>query len=238
MFFWLFFLLGLVFAQDDFDTADVEVDDEVIPEVEKIEIPAEEAVNLEDMPIQTPEQYRAKPMNLTKIPDTREIATDKMFPIHIIFTNTADQEITNVIIYDTVPEFLKVLDGQNSSMVVDVIQPGESVNFTYEVVPILSGVHIFEGCSVNFTYNGQRQQQETQPLGQVYVVQSKGLVLVAVEWAVCIILFLVCYLIYVIHRTRVQKKNEMKLRAKGITVKQPKDAKEKKERKDEKPKSE
>lgn len=235
MLFWLFFLLGLVFAQDEFE-ADVEVENQEVPEMEKIEIPVED----DEIPhIETPEQYTAPRLNVSKYFDTREAVTDKKFPVRIFLQNTADQNITDVIIYDNVPEFFKVVEGTNASAIFDVIQPGEFVNFTYEVVPIIAGLKLIEGCGVNFTYNGVRQHQEQGTLGELYIVQNKGFIAVSVEWAVCIILFLVCYLIYVIHRTRVQKKTEMKLRAQGILPKKENVKKEKKENKKEaKPKNE
>ena len=242
MFFWIFFLLGLVFAQDDLEAEqDLDHDIENVEEVPLEAIEPNEAadpLNEEQPEIVTPEQYNAPRLNLTKFPDTREFVTDKKFPIHIQLTNTAEQNITNVVIYDTVPEYLKIVGDANSTLLVDVIQPGETVNFTYEVIPIQSGVQIFEGCSVNFTYNFVRQHQELQPLGQIYVVEHKGFIAVTIEWAVCIILFLVVYLIYVIHRTRVQKETEKKLRAQGIFNNKKDNKQQKKESADKKKKSE
>ena len=237
MFFWLFFLLGLVFAQDEFD-AEVEQDLETLPEVEEIQEPTEIPDEEGNPTIITPEQFRAPSLNLTKIPDTREFVTDKKFPIHIYLTNTAEQNITNVVIYDNVPDYLKVVENTNSTMVYDVIQPNETVTFTYEVIPIKSGVQIFEGCNVNFTYSFQRQHQELQSLGQIYVVQNKGFVAIAIEWAICIVIFLVVYLIYVIHRTRAEKEKQKILRAKGIKSEEQKKKEKKDKKENKKPKAE
>lgn len=232
--FWLFLLLGVVFAQEEGEEVLEEVlEDDVVEKQEELEEVETETVE-DAVPIGTPQEYTAPSMNLTKIPYITEAVTDKKFNITIHLVNTADEDITNVVIYDDVPNFLMLVEaeGNTNTATFESIAPGQAVNFTYEVIPTVAGMKMIEGAAVNFTYKNVRQHQETRPLGEVFFTQNKGIVAVAIEWAVCIIIFCVGYLLWIIHKTKQQKETEKLLRSKGFVTKEKKTGKDKKAKKD------
>lgn len=233
--FWLMLLLGVVFAQEAEEVLDDHPEDEVVEEQEEME---EDEVVVEKPTIETPQEFTAPPLNLTKIPHITEAVTDKKFNVTIHLVNTAEEDITNVVVYDDVPSFLMLVEaeGNTNTATFEVIAPGEAVNFTYEVIPTVAGMKVIEGAAVNFTYRNVRQHQESRPLGEIFFTQNKGIVAVAIEWAVCIIIFCVGYLLWIIHKTKQQKETEKLLRAKGFASLTKQD-KKKKTAKDSKPKS-
>lgn len=215
--FWLFLLLGVVFADEGEAEVDVE---EPLEEAQEDEI-LEEQEEVDQPEIETPQEFTAPALNLTKIPYITEAVTDKKFNVTIYLVNTADEDITNVVVYDDIPNFLMLVEaeGNTNTATYETIAPGEAVNFTYEVIPTVAGMKVIEGAAVNFTYKNVRQHQETRPLGEIFFTQNKGFVAVAIEWAVCIIIFCVGYLLWIIHKTKQQKETEKLLRSKGYMPK-------------------
>ncbi|ELP86870.1 hypothetical protein EIN_044280 [Entamoeba invadens IP1] len=170
----------------------------------------------EEPVIETPDERQVSILNMTKDLSEDDLVTDTNITITVSVTNPGPDNITNVVIYDELPAFFKLFEGENNTAVFDLVPVNATVNLTYVVQPILSGIHFVDSASVNFTMNGTRRHEESYAMGEYYITQYKGFFAILMEWAVIVFVGCVIALVWITYQNRSTEKQNKILRSKGF----------------------
>ncbi|KAL7717268.1 Translocon-associated protein subunit alpha [Entamoeba marina] len=165
--------------------------------------------------IETPDENQVALLNITKDFDTEDLFTETNVTVLVSVHNPGPLNVSNVVIVDELPPFLRLFEGTNNTAVFDLIPVNTTVNMTYVAVPILSGIHYFEGAYVNFTHNRTKHQEYSYDLGEMYIQQYKGLIPIIIEWGFIILVGCLIALVWIYYKSRKETRKQIILRSKG-----------------------
>ncbi|EDR21809.1 hypothetical protein EDI_062860 [Entamoeba dispar SAW760] len=173
-------------------------------------------VNAQEAVIETPDENQDNSLRIEKNIDDDLFFTETNVTISITVSNDGKYNVSNVIIYDDIPPFLKLVEGESNTATFDFIPVGASVNLTYVVVPILTGTHYIDSAYVNFTLNRVKKQEFSDPVGGIFIQPYKGFVSVCIEWGVIIIIGCVLCLLWAYYKSKKEAYRQKVLRSKGF----------------------
>lgn len=99
-----------------------------------------------------------KGISLEKSLDVDSLKVGEVAVVTVRVTNTYDERATNVIIEDLIPEGLELVEGQ-TSWKIEVLEPEESVTFTYSLKPSKDGTFNLGAATATFidVYNDKHK---------------------------------------------------------------------------------
>ncbi|EAL49028.1 hypothetical protein EHI8A_084850 [Entamoeba histolytica HM-1:IMSS-B] len=170
----------------------------------------------EEAVIETPDENQVSPLIIEKNIEDDLFFTETEVTIVVTVTNPGPSNVSNVVIYDEVPQCMKLVEGQSNSVTFDFIPVGSTVNLTYVAVPILTGTHYIDSAYVNFTLNRMKKQLISDPFGSIFIQPYKGFISVCIEWGVIIIIGCVLCLLWAFYKSKKEAYRQKVLRSKGF----------------------